>query len=80
MNKYSCPGQCSYKLLRFCMVCGECSSSDLQRYQELEKTSLTAGKRHSYKNALVNKKDFFNEVFHFTIKRNTGDDYAGYYQ
>lgn len=31
----SCPGQCSCKLLHFCMACGECSSSDLQRYQEL---------------------------------------------
>lgn len=31
----SCPGQCSCKLPHFCMACGECSSSDLQRYQEL---------------------------------------------
>lgn len=56
MNTYSCLGQCSCKLLRFCMVCDECSSSGLQRYQELEKTSLIAGKRHSYRNAVVNKK------------------------
>lgn len=29
MNTYSCPGRCSCKLLRFCTVCGEYSSSDL---------------------------------------------------
>lgn len=71
MNTYSCPGQCSCKLLHFCMVCGECSSSDLQRYQVLEERVFD-----SWQKTFIQKhhqQRVLNEAFNFAT--NTGDSY-----